>query len=61
MFYVVTYAGSGLATVGVGLLATHLGLVRSVQVFAALFAAAGLATLAALRVSWLVGEVRGRP
>jgi MFS family permease len=51
MFYVVTYAGSGLATVGVGLLATHLGLVRSVQAFAALFAAGGLAALAALRAS----------
>ena len=51
MFYVVTYAGSGLATVGVGLLATHLGLVLSVQVFSALFAAAGLAALAVLRAS----------
>jgi len=51
MFYVVTYAGSGLATVGVGLLATHLGLVAAVQVFSALFAAAGLVALAALRAS----------
>lgn len=51
MFYVVTYAGSGLATVGVGVLATHLGLVRSVQVFAAALAAAALMALAALRAS----------
>ena len=51
MFYVVTYAGSGLATVGVGLLATHLGLVRSVQAFAALFAVGGLAALGAFRAS----------
>jgi hypothetical protein len=61
MFYVVTYAGSGLATVGVGLLATHLGLVRSVQAFAALFAAGGLAVLAALRGSGPVGRVPDTP
>jgi predicted MFS family arabinose efflux permease len=49
MFYVVTYTGSGLVTAGVGLLATHLGLSVSVQVFAAVLAAACLLTLAAAR------------
>jgi hypothetical protein len=49
MFYVVTYTGSGLVTAGVGLLATHLGLTVSVQVFAAVLAAVCLLTLAAAR------------
>ena len=48
MFYVVTYVGGGLATVGVGLLATRLTLTAAVQVFAAVFAAFGVMTLAAL-------------
>ena len=48
MFYVVTYAGSGLVTVGVGLLATLFGLTVSVRWFAAVLAAACLLTLAAL-------------
>jgi MFS family permease len=46
MFYVVTYAGSGLATAGVGLLASQFGLVASVRVFAVMFAAASVAMLA---------------
>jgi predicted MFS family arabinose efflux permease len=49
MFYVVTYAGSGLVTVGVGLLATLLGLTASVRWFGALLAAACLLMLVALR------------
>jgi MFS family permease len=48
MFYVVTYAGSGLVTVGVGLLATLLGLTASVRWFGAVLAAACLLVLAAL-------------
>jgi uncharacterized membrane protein YhaH (DUF805 family) len=46
LFYVVTYAGSGLVTAGTGLLATGLGLRASVTVFAAVLGAACLATLA---------------
>lgn len=49
MFYVVTYAGSGLVTVGVGLLATLLGLTVSVRWFGAVLAAACLLMLAVLR------------
>ena len=49
MFYVVTYAGSGLVTVGVGLLATLVGLTVSVRWFAAVLAAACLLVLAVLR------------
>jgi MFS family permease len=49
MFYVVTYAGSGLVTVGVGLLATMLGLTASVRWFGAVLAAACLLMLVALR------------
>jgi MFS family permease len=45
MFYVLTYGGSGLVTVAVGLLAAHLGLTRSVQAAAAVLAAACLLTL----------------
>ncbi len=48
MFYVVTYAGSGLVTVGVGLLATLFGLAVSVRWSAAVLAAACLLVLAAL-------------
>lgn len=48
MFYVVTYAGSGLVTVGVGLLATLLGLVASVRWSGAVLAAACLLVLATL-------------
>ena len=48
MFYVVTYAGSGLVTVGVGLLATLLGLTASVRWFGAVLAAACLLMLATL-------------
>jgi MFS family permease len=48
MFYVVTYVGGGVSTVGVGLLATRLTLTASVQVFAAVFAAFALITLGAL-------------
>jgi len=48
MFYVVTYVGGGLSTVGVGLLATRVTLTDSVQVFAAVFAGLALMTLAAL-------------
>lgn len=48
MFYVVTYAGSGLVTVGVGLLATLLGLTASVRWFGAVLAAACLLVLAVL-------------
>lgn len=58
MFYVVSYAGGGLATAGVGLLATHLGLTRSVQLSAAVFAAAGLLTLAALQAAGRPGPRR---
>ena len=50
MFYVVTYAGSGLVTVGVGVLATQLGLAASVRWFGAVLAAACLLMLLALRV-----------
>jgi MFS family permease len=49
MLYVVTYAGSGLVTVGVGLLATLVGLTVSVRWFAAVLAAACLLMLAVLR------------
>jgi MFS family permease len=49
MFYLVTYAGSGLVTAGVGLLATYLGLRASVAAFAVTLAAACLLTLAAMR------------
>ena len=49
MFYVVTYAGSGLVTVGVGLLATLLGLTASVRWFGAVLAAACLLMLAVVR------------
>jgi hypothetical protein len=45
----VTYAGSGLVTVGVGLLATLVGLTVSVRWFAAVLAAACLLMLAVLR------------
>jgi MFS family permease len=45
MFYLLTYGGSGLVTAAVGLLATHLGLTRSVQASAAVLAAACLLTL----------------
>ena len=48
MFYVVTYAGSGLVTVGVGLLATLLGLAASVRWSGAVLAAACLLVLATL-------------
>jgi MFS family permease len=48
MFYLLTYGGSGLVTVAVGLLATHLGLTRSVQLSGALLAVACLATLVIL-------------
>ena len=48
MFYVVTYAGSGLVTVGVGLLATLFGLAASVRWSGAVLAAACLLVLAAL-------------
>lgn len=49
MFYVVTYAGSGLVTVGVGLLATLLGLTAAVRWSGAVLAAACLLMLAAVR------------
>jgi hypothetical protein len=49
MLYVVTYAGSGLVTVGVGLLATFLGLTVSVRWFGAVLASACLLMLAVLR------------
>ncbi len=49
MFYVVTYTGSGLVTVGVGLLAMLLGLSASVQWFGAVLAGACLLMLVALR------------
>ena len=45
MFYLLTYGGSGLVTAAVGLLATHLGLTRSVQAAAAGLATACLLTL----------------
>ncbi len=45
MFYVLTYGGSGLVTAAVGLLATHVGLTRSVQASAAVLAAACLLTV----------------
>ncbi|MGH3124314.1 MAG: hypothetical protein ACRDND_25295 [Streptosporangiaceae bacterium] len=48
MFYVVTYAGSGLVTVGVGLLATLLGLAVSVRWSGAVLAAACLLMLTVL-------------
>ena len=46
LFYVITYAGAGLATVGVGVLATAVGLTRAVQLFAAGFALAAVGALA---------------
>ena len=46
LFYVVTYLGSGLVTAAVGLLATRLGLTTSVQLSAAVLAAACLIMLA---------------
>ncbi len=46
LFYVLTYGGSGAVTAAAGLLATHLGLTRSVQASAAVLAAACLITLA---------------
>ena len=49
LFYVVTYAGSGLVTVGVGLLATLLGLTVSVRWSGAVLAAACLLMLAVVR------------
>lgn len=49
MFYVVTYAGSGLVTVGVGLLATLLGLTAAVRWSGAVLAAACLLMLAVVR------------
>jgi MFS family permease len=49
MFYVVTYAGSGLVTAGVGLLATLLGLSASVRWFGAVLAGACLLMLVVLR------------
>jgi len=49
LFYVLTYAGSGLVTVGVGLLATLLGLTASVRWSGAVLAAACLLMLVALR------------
>jgi hypothetical protein len=49
MFYVVTYAGSGLVTVGVGLLATLFGLTVSVRWFGSALAVACLCMLAALQ------------
>ena len=49
LFYVLTYGGSGAVTAAVGLLATHLGLTRSVQASAAVLAAACLITLATAR------------
>lgn len=48
LFYVITYLGAGLSTVGVGLLAASLPLTAAVQVFAVVFAAAS-AVLAAAR------------
>ena len=47
LFYVLTYGGSGLVTVAVGVLATHLGLTRAVQVAAAGLGAACLLTVLA--------------
>jgi hypothetical protein len=55
MFYVLTYGGSGLVTAAVGLLATHLGLIRSVQASAAVLAAACLLTALA---GWRAGRTR---
>ena len=49
MFYVLTYAGSGLVTVGVGLLATLLGLAAAVRWSGAVLAAACLLMLAVVR------------
>jgi len=46
---VVTYAGSGLVTAGVGLLATLVGLTASVRWSGAVLAGACLLTLVALR------------
>jgi hypothetical protein len=43
---VLTYGGSGAVTAAVGLLATHVGLTRSVQASAAVLAAARLIALA---------------
>jgi hypothetical protein len=48
MFYVVTYAGSGLVTAGVGLLATLTGLAAAVRWSGAVLAAACLLALATL-------------
>jgi hypothetical protein len=55
MFYVLTYGGSGLVTAAVGLLATHLGLIRSVQASAAVLATACLLTALA---GWRAGRTR---
>jgi hypothetical protein len=49
LFYVITYAGAGLATIGVGLLATEVPLTRAVQFFAAGFAVCAAAALAVIR------------
>lgn len=46
LFYVITYAGAGLATIGVGLLATTMPLTRAVQLSAAAFAVCAAAVLA---------------
>jgi len=55
LFYVITYTGAGLATIGVGLLATAMPLTRAVQIFAAGFALAAAGTLAVAR-RWQPGE-----
>lgn len=49
LFYLVTYSGSGLTAMGVGLLATVLPLTRAVQLFAAVFAGCALLALAVVR------------
>jgi hypothetical protein len=51
----IRFAGLGYALT---VLATHLGLVLLVQVFSALFAAAGLVTLAVLRAVLRASQVR---
>lgn len=56
LFYVVSYAGSGLVTVGVGLLATLLGLTVSVRWFGAVLAAACLLMLSVLRPATESGQ-----
>ncbi|WP_246155368.1 MFS transporter [Saccharopolyspora hirsuta] len=48
-FYVVVYSGVGLPVIGVGLLATSIGLVPAVRAFAAVVAALCLIVLLALR------------